>query len=133
MKPVITSKLPDVGTSIFAIMSGLANECGAINLSQGFPDFPIDPVLKGFVTEGLDKDQVQYAPMPGRLDLREAIATKILGEYRVKVDPINEITITAGGTQAIYCAIAAVINSGDEVIILDPAYDCYDPAVKMHG
>ena len=129
----IEPKLPDVGTTIFTVMSGLANEYNAINLSQGFPDFKIDPGLKNFVVEALDKDQVQYAPMPGRMDLREAISAKIHQQHGISVDPHTEITITAGATQAIYCSIAAVIRPGDEVILFDPAYDCYDPAVRLHG
>ncbi|MCG8574006.1 MAG: methionine aminotransferase [Flavobacteriales bacterium] len=113
-------------------MSKLAQECGAINLSQGFPDFEIDPRLKEFVKEGLDKNQVQYAPMPGRLDLRMAIAKKIELQHGISVDPETEITVTAGATQAIYCAISAVIEEGDEVILFDPAYDCYDPTIRLN-
>jgi len=131
-KRIIESKLPTVGTSIFAVMSGLANKSGAINLSQGFPDFPVDQRLIDYVSEGMNNGQVQYAPMPGRLDLRQEIAGKIEEQHGVQVDPNTEITITAGATQAIYCIIAAVINKGDEVILFDPAYDCYDPTVRLH-
>ena len=106
---MINSKLPEVGTTIFSVMSALANEHGAVNLSQGFPDFPIDNRLKSFVTQALDNNQVQYAPMPGRLDLREAISSKIEQQHGVKVDPITEITVTAGATQAIYTAITAIM------------------------
>lgn len=129
---MINSKLPEVGTTIFSVMSALANEHGAVNLSQGFPDFPIDNRLKSFVTQALDNNQVQYAPMPGRLDLREAISSKIEQQHGVKVDPITEITVAAGATQAIYTAITAIINEGDEVILFDPAYDCYDPTIRVN-
>lgn len=127
------SKLPDTGTTIFTIMSALATEHGAINLSQGFPNFSISEELKNFVKESLDQNHVQYAPMPGRLDLREEIARLISKKNGVSVNPENEITITAGATQAIFTAIATIINSGDEVIMFDPAYDCYDPSVKLFG
>lgn len=130
---MIKSKLPDVGTTIFSVMSALANEHGAINLSQGFPNFKIDERLKKLVSNALDEEQVQYAPMPGRLDLREEISGKIFVQRGIQVDPINEITITAGATQAIYCAIAATVSKGDEVILFDPAYDCYSPTVSLHG
>lgn len=130
---MIEPKLPDVGTTIFTVMSALANEHGAINLSQGFPDFKIDSRLKELVNEALIHDQVQYAPMPGRLDLREAIAAKAFTQHQVTVDPNTEITVTAGATQAIYCALAAVIRPGDEVILFDPAYDSYDPGIRIHG
>jgi len=127
------SKLPQVGTTIFTTMSALANECGAINLSQGFPNFPIDQRLKDFVIEGLNNEQVQYAPMPGRLDLRIEISKKINQQRNIVVDPESEITITAGATQAIFTAIAALIHPGDEVILFDPAYDCYDPSILLFG
>ena len=130
---MIDSKLPDVGTTIFTVMSALANEHGAINLSQGFPDFPIDPLLKDFVKEALDKEQVQYAPMAGRPDLRHAIAEKLQIQHGIQVNANTEITVTAGATQAIYCAIAAVVRTGDEVLLFDPAYDSYDPGIRMHG
>lgn len=129
---MINSKLPAVGTTIFSVMSALANEHGAVNLSQGFPDFPIDNRLKSFVTQALDNNQVQYAPMPGRLDLREAISSKIEQQHGVKVDPVTEITVAAGATQAIYTAITAIINEGDEVVLFDPAYDCYDPTIRVN-
>ena len=128
----IESKLPNTGTSIFSTMSALANKHKAINLSQGFPDFPIDSKLKAFVMEALANNQVQYAPMPGRLDLRQAISNKITKQHGVSIDPVSEITITAGATQAIYTVIATVVNEGDEVILFDPAYDCYDPAIRVH-
>lgn len=131
--PHITSKLPDVGTTIFTVMSALANEHDAINLSQGFPNFNIDERLKDLVKKALDDEQVQYAPMPGRLDLREQLAAKMFVQHGVALNPDTEITIAAGATQAIYSAIAAVVKAGDEVIMFDPAYDCYDPSVRLHG
>lgn len=130
---MIESKLPAIGTTIFSVMSALANEHNAINLSQGFPNFVIDVELKNLVKKALDEEQVQYAPMPGRLDLRVAIAKKIELQHDVKLDPETEITISAGATQGIYSAIAAIVSAGDEVILFDPAYDCYDPAIKLHG
>ncbi|MFT5819912.1 MAG: methionine aminotransferase [Crocinitomix sp.] len=126
------SKLPQVGTTIFSVMSALANEHEAVNLSQGFPDFPIDAQLKNFIIEALDQNQVQYAPMPGRLDLRQAICDKAKMQHGVRIDPNTEITITAGATQAIYTAITTIIHDGDEVILFDPAYDCYDPAIRLN-
>jgi methionine transaminase len=127
------SKLPHVGTTIFTVMSALAAEHNAINLSQGFPNFPIADSLKKFVHEALDADQVQYAPMPGRLDLRQQIARQVLARHDVKTDADQEITITAGATQAIFTAIASLIEPGDEVILFDPAYDCYDPSIVLFG
>lgn len=127
------SKLPDVGTTIFTVMSGLANEHNAINLSQGFPNFKIDEKLRNFVIEGLMNEHVQYAPMAGRLDLREEIAKKIFTQHAVSVNPADEITVTAGATQAIFSAVAALVQLGDEVILFDPSYDCYAPSVALFG
>jgi methionine aminotransferase len=127
------SKLPKVETSIFTVMSQLANECDAINLSQGFPNFKIDPVLKNYVKEGLDLEQVQYAPMTGRKDLRDAIANKIKEQHQITVNADSEVTITAGATQAIYTIFSAMLNQGDEVILFDPSYDCYGPSIKLMG
>ena len=127
------SKLPKVETSIFTVMSQLANQCGAINLSQGFPNFKISEQLKDYVKEGLDKDEVQYAPMAGRQDLRDAIADKIKEQHQVNIDSNSEITITAGATQAIYTVFTAMLHAGDEVILFDPAYDCYDPSIRLQG
>ena len=127
------SKLPKVETSIFTVMSQLANECGAINLSQGFPNFKIDSVLKDFVKEGLDLEQVQYAPMTGRKDLRDAIANKIKEQHQIHIDADSEITITAGATQAIYTIFSAMLHKDNEVILFDPAYDCYDPSIRLQG
>jgi methionine aminotransferase len=129
----LTSKLPHVGTTIFAVMSKLAQECGAINLSQGFPDFPIDSTLIDLVDKAMRAGHNQYAPMPGLPVLREAIAAKTQRLYGFSYDPETEVTITSGGTQAIFTAIGAVVHPGDEVIIIDPAYDCYAPTVELFG
>lgn len=127
------SKLPDIGTTIFTKMSALAVENNAINLSQGFPNFSIDEQLKNYVLEALQKEQVQYAPMAGRLDLRESISKQIKKKYNISINPETEITITAGATQGIFTAISTLISPGDEVILFDPAYDCYDPAIRAFG
>ncbi|MFN3875766.1 MAG: pyridoxal phosphate-dependent aminotransferase [Flavobacteriales bacterium] len=127
------SKLPRVGTTIFTVMSKLAQEHGAINLGQGFPDFPIDERLSGLVHQAMRDGHNQYAPMPGLPKLLEAIADKAQRLYGVGYDPASGITVTAGGTQAIFTAIAATVHAGDEVIIIDPAYDCYAPAVELFG
>lgn len=129
----IHSKLPKVGLTIFSTMSQLANEQKAINLSQGFPDFNADPLLMDLVTKYMKQGDNQYAPMAGVLKLREKIAEKTHKLYGTEYHPETEITITAGATQAIYTAIASVINEGDEVIIFAPAYDCYEPAVEING
>lgn len=129
----ITSKLPDIGSSIFAVMSQLAREENAINLSQGFPDFEIAPALIELVNQKMKDGKNQYAPMQGVPELREAIAAKALDTYGIAYDPDREINITAGATQAIYTAIAAHIRDEDEVIIFEPAYDSYAPAVRLNG
>jgi methionine aminotransferase len=129
----IKSKLPKVGTTIFTVMSQLANENDAINLSQGFPDFESSAELIGLVNDAMKKGLNQYAPMPGILPLREQIAQKTEKLYETVYHPESEITITAGATQAIYTAIAAMIREGDEVIIFTPAYDCYEPAIELNG
>ncbi|MFD1551398.1 aminotransferase [Putridiphycobacter roseus] len=128
----IPSKLPNIGTSIFTTMSVLANQENAINLAQGFPNFPVDMELKKKVIEGLAAEQVQYAPMAGRLDLRKSIARKLNLQHGIEVDPLTEITVTAGATQGIYAAITALIQPGDEVILFDPAYDCYAPTIQLN-
>ena len=128
----ITSKLPQSTTSIFAVMSKMANDVGAVNLSQGFPDFPVAEELIDLVAEGMRKGFNQYAPMPGLPELREAIASKIDKLYATRVNPDTEITITAGGTQALFAAITALVHPGDEVIMFDPAYDSYDPTIKLN-
>ncbi len=129
----LTSKLPDLETSIFSKMSRMAVECDAINLSQGFPDFGVDPELIRLMQQALEGDYNQYAPMGGIYSLREAIAQKTDRLYGASYHPEKEITVTAGATQAIYTAIASTVYPGDEVIIFKPAYDCYEPTVKAQG
>lgn len=127
------SKLPNVGTTIFSIMSALATKHGAINLSQGFPDFGSDPKLIDLVSNAMNSGYNQYAPMLGNLELREAIAKKFELLYNTSYHPENEITITAGATQAIFTIIATFIKPNDEVIIFRPAYDSYQPAIELNG
>lgn len=129
----ISSKLPRVGTTIFSTMSKLAMEHNAINLSQGFPDFECPQALVTAVNTAMKEGNNQYAPMPGVMRLREMIAEKTEELYGAKYNPETEITVTAGATQAIYTAIAATIREGDEVIIFEPAYDCYEPAIELNG
>jgi len=129
----IRSKLPKVGTTIFTVMSALANEYNAINLSQGFPNFDTSQELIQLVNKYMQKGFNQYAPMQGIMPLREAIAEKMFDIYNVQYNPETEINITAGGTQAIYAAITAVVQQDDEVIIFEPAYDCYAPAIELQG
>ncbi len=130
---LVSSKLPNVGTTIFTIMSKLAADNNAINLSQGFPDFNCDSELIALVNKYMKEGKNQYAPMAGLMPLREVIADKIESLHQTRYNPETEITITAGGTQAIYTAISAIIRDGDEVIIFEPAYDCYQPAIEMNG
>ncbi|HTD98078.1 MAG TPA: methionine aminotransferase [Mucilaginibacter sp.] len=132
MIPII-SKLPQAGTTIFTIMSALATEVGAINLSQGFPDYETSPELIELVHQAMKNGHNQYAPMAGLMSLREEISRKTEKLYGAVYNPDTEITITAGGTQAIFTAITAVINPNDEVIIFEPAFDCYAPAIKIAG
>lgn len=129
----ITSRLPDVGTSIFSVMSKMALEHGAINLSQGFPDFAIDKDIIDLVHKYMLEGNNQYAPMPGVPVLRQQISQVIRQTYNHTVDPETEITITAGATEGIFAAISAFVNTGDEVILFDPAYDSYDPAIRLNG
>ena len=133
MTAQIDSKLPDVGTTIFTVMSALAQTHGAINLSQGFPDFDGPQALLDRVSYYLNHGYNQYPPMAGVPELRQAVATKVADLYGNAVDPEEEITITAGATEALFCAIAAVVRPGDEVIVFDPAYDSYDPVVRLQG
>jgi methionine transaminase len=129
----ITSKLPQVGTTIFTTMSMLAAEHNAVNLAQGFPNFDPDPRLRRLVWEHMEHGANQYAPMPGLPLLRERLAEKFANTYAgVTIHP-DEITITAGGTQAIFCAIGAFVRPGDEVILLEPCYDSYAPSVEVVG
>ncbi len=132
-KGSLKSKLPKAGTTIFTIMSGLANEVGAINLSQGFPNFEVSPELIRLVNKYMKDGFNQYAPMQGVLKLRERIAEKMYALYTASYHPEKEITITAGGTQALYTAITAIIREGDEVIVFEPAYDSYVPAIELAG
>ncbi len=132
MRP-ITSKLPQTGTTIFTVMSALANELGAINLSQGFPDYDCSPHLVELVNQAMKSGHNQYAPMSGVMALREQLAYKTEKLYGASYNPDTEITITAGGTQAVFTAISAVIHPNDEVIIFEPAFDCYAPAIKLMG
>ena len=129
----VQSKLPDVGTTIFTVMSQLATDHGAINLSQGFPDFPAPAGLLDRVSHHLRAGHNQYAPMGGLPALRAQIAHKTLALYGRSVDPDSEVTVTSGATEALFCAIEAVVQPGDEVLCLDPAYDSYDPAIRLAG
>jgi methionine transaminase len=131
--PALTSRLPQVGTTIFTVMSALAQQHGAVNLGQGFPDFDCDPRLLDAVNSAMRRGLNQYPPMAGVLPLREAVAGKIAQLYGHAYDPGNEITITAGATQAILTAILAIVHPGDEVIVLDPCYDSYEPNIVLAG
>ncbi|MDH4058653.1 MAG: methionine aminotransferase [Cyclobacteriaceae bacterium] len=129
----IQSRLPDVGTSIFAVMSKMAQDFGAINLSQGFPDFEVSPELIELINQQMKAGHNQYAPMPGVPALRNVIADVVRQSYGRSLDPNEEVTITAGGTEAIFATITGLVNQGDEVILFDPSYDCYDPAIRLNG
>lgn len=129
----IQSRLPDISTSIFAIMSKMAADHGAINLSQGFPDFQVDPVVIDLIHKQMKAGHNQYAPMPGAPALRNIIAEVIFKTYNHQVNPETEITISAGATEALYASIAAFVHPGDEVIVFDPAYDSYNPAIRLNG
>ena len=127
------SKLPEVGTTIFTVMSRRARELGALNLGQGFPDYEIDPRLTELVGAAMQAGYNQYAPMEGSPQLREGIAVKLRACYGLDLDPESEITVTLGATEAIYSAIQAAVGPGDEAIAFDPAYDSYEPAVRLAG
>jgi len=131
--PSIASRLPNVGTTIFTVMSALAHEHGAVNLGQGFPDFDCDPRLIDAVNTAMRAGLNQYPPMAGVPALREAVAAKIAATYGHAYDPGTEITVTAGATQAIITIILAVAHPGDEVIVLDPCYDSYEPNIELAG
>jgi len=131
--PSIQSKLPGVGTTIFTLMSRLAGQSGAINLSQGYPDFQPPRKLLDLVSAHMHRGHNQYPPMAGVEALREQIATKVKALYDADVDPVTQITVTSGATEALFCAIHAVLKPGDEVIIFDPAYDSYAPAAALAG
>lgn len=130
---MLQSKLPHVGTTIFATMSALATEHHAVNLGQGFPDFPMSEELTSLVTQAMKNNYNQYAPMPGWMPLREAIAEKVNFLYGTTVNPDTEVTITPGGTYAIYSALTAILHPGDEVIMFEPAYDSYIPNIEVNG
>lgn len=129
----LASKLPNVGTTIFTVMSKLATDLGAINLSQGFPDFDCDPRLVESVAKHMRDGRNQYAPMQGVPALRQAIAGKYELFHGRRYDPDTEVTVTSGGTEAIFDAVAAVCGPGDEAIVLEPCYDCYVPAIQLSG
>jgi len=131
--PQLVSKLPSVGTTIFTVMSRLAAELGAINLSQGFPDFDCDPELVEAVARHMREGRNQYAPMAGVPALRDALAAKYRELYGASYDPETEITVTSGGTEAIFDSIAAVVHEGDEVMVFEPCYDSYVPAIELNG
>lgn len=131
--PAVQTKLPAVGTTIFTVMSALATETGAVNLGQGFPDFECDPRLVQSVTDAMTRGLNQYPPMTGVPSLREAVAGKVEAMYGRSYDPVSEVTITAGATQAIITAVLAVVRPGDEVIVLEPCYDSYVPNIELAG
>jgi len=131
--PAFPSKTPDMGTTIFTVMSALATERGAVNLGQGFPDFGCDPRLLDLVNDAMREGLNQYPPMTGVAPLREAVAAKIEALYGRRYDPVSEITVTAGATQAILTAILAIVHPGDEVIVLEPCYDSYVPNIELAG
>ncbi len=129
----ISSKLPNVGITIFTIMSQLAAEHNAINLSQGFPDFNAHPDLVDLVGKYMRAGLNQYAPMQGVPVLRQRIAEKVRTQHGVRINPDTELTVTAGATEALYAAITAVVNSGDEVIVIEPAFDSYEPVIHLNN
>ena len=131
--PALQSRLPNVGTTIFTVMSALAAEKGAVNLGQGFPDFGCDPQLTGAVTDAMNAGLNQYPPMTGVPELRRAVSAKIESLYGRRYDEASEITVTAGATQAILTIILAVVHPGDEVIVLEPCYDSYVPNIELAG
>lgn len=131
--PILQSKLPNAGTTIFTVMSSLAAEYGSINLGQGFPDFPMNEALTDLVNKAMKDGFNQYAHMNGYLPLREALAQKVSALYNNAINPDTEITVTPGGTYALYTAFSAILNPGDEVIVFEPAYDCYIPQIELNG
>lgn len=133
MEPTIQSKLPHVGTTIFTVMSTLANDYHAINLGQGFPDYQMNEALMNLVTDTMQKGFNQYVPMQGFMPLRESLAEKIDFLYGTAINPGTQITITPGGTYAIYTALTTILQPGDEVIVFEPAYDSYIPNIEING
>ena len=131
--PILPAKLPNAGTTIFTVMSALAAEHGAVNLGQGFPDFGADPALLQAVTDAMAAGHNQYPPMTGVPALRRAVVDKLNALYGSAYDADGDITITAGGTQGLITALHACVGAGDEVIVIEPAYDSYDPAIRLAG
>jgi len=129
----LRSKLPEVGTTIFTVISRRARELGALNLGQGFPDYDIDPRIGELLAQAVREGHNQYAPMEGSVALRQVIAGKLKATYGIQPDWESEVTVTLGATEAIFSAIQAVVGAGDEAIVFDPAYDSYDPAVRLAG
>jgi len=129
----VTSKLPDVGVSIFAVQTRLANEHKAINLSQGFPDFDCDPALVEAVAKAMREGHNQYAPMPGVVALREGIAAKVEQLYGPKYDPLTEVVVTAGATAGLFATLTTFVRPGDEVVLFEPCYDSYVPVIRLSG
>lgn len=129
----MSDKLPDIGTTIFSVMSRRAAELGAVNLGQGFPDYPVDARLGELVADAMREGHNQYAPMPGLPILQQAIAERLETRYGLNVDPQQSVTITLGATEAIYSTIQALVGPGEEAIVFDPAYDSYDPAIRLAG
>ncbi len=129
----VASKLPDIGVSIFAVMTRLANEHQAINLSQGFPDFACDPALVEAVAKAMREGHNQYAPMPGVLALREGIAAKVEQLYGPRYDPVTEVLVTSGATAGLYATLTALVQPGDEVLLFEPCYDSYVPVIRLSG
>jgi methionine aminotransferase len=127
------NKLPRVGTNIFTLMSAAAIEANAINLGQGFPDFPMDKRLQELVTKAMAENYNQYAPMAGWMPLRASLSEKIEFLYQTKINPDTEITITPGGTYAIYTVFTTLLEPGDEVIVIEPCYDSYLPNIEVNG
>lgn len=132
-KVPVTSKLPDIGVSIFAVQTRLANEHKAINLSQGFPDFDCDPALVEAVAKAMREGHNQYAPMPGVLALREAIAAKVEQIYGPTFDPMTEVVVTSGATAGLFATLTTFTQPGDEVILFEPCYDSYVPVIRLSG
>src|SRR5262245_19691672 len=129
----VSSKLPDVGTSIFAVQTKLANDHKAINLSQGFPDFDCDPALVEAVARAMREGFNQYAPMPGVLALREGIAAKVEQVYGPRFDPVTEVVVTSGATAGLYATLTALVQPGDEIVLFEPCYDSYVPVIRLSG
>ncbi len=130
---MLTSKLPLVGTTIFTQMSAMAHQYNAINLSQGFPNFDCEPFLKKQVNHYIDEGYNQYAPMTGMPELQQAIADLVARHYELNIDPVQQVTVTSGATEALFVALSTLVSAGDEVIVFDPAYDSYEPVVNLCG